>query len=192
LQEIINRIKDRVSRLPIGLQSHIYRVEDIAVRLSANYDLDPNLARLGALCHDVARAMSDQELLFEASRMGLSICDVERKIPILLHGPVGSEIIRTQDSVENEAILEAVCWHTSGSSTLDTLGKIVFLSDKLDPEKVAKYPYQAQLYKLANADLDAAMLEFLNREVDTLNMRGALIHPGMIDALEYFSIECSK
>jgi predicted HD superfamily hydrolase involved in NAD metabolism len=192
LQEIINRIRDRVSRLPIWLQSHISRVEDIAVGLSAKYDVDPDLARLGSLCHDVARAMSDQELLSKASSIGFPICEVERKIPILLHGPVGSEIIRTQDYVENEAILEAVYWHTTGSATLDALGKIVFLSDKLDPQKITKYPYQRQLDELANTDLDAAMLEFLRREVNTLNIQGAPIHPGMIDALGYFSVECSK
>ena len=67
-----------MSGLPVGLQSHISRVEEIAVRLTVSNGLDPDIGRLGALCHDVARAMLDDELLSRASNMNVPICAVER------------------------------------------------------------------------------------------------------------------
>ncbi len=176
-----------MSGLPVGLQSHISRVEEIAVRLTVSNGLDPDIGRLGALCHDVARAMPDDELLSRASNMKVPICAVERDIPMLLHGPVGSEIIRIEDGVEDESILNAVYWHTTGSHTLDEIGKIVFLADKLDPQKNRKYPYQKYLYELAGSNLDLAMSEFLNREVDGMVQRGIVVHPNMIEARDYFS-----
>ena len=184
---IIGVIRNRVSRLPLGLQSHINRVEEIASRLSDRNGVDPDLGRLGALCHDVARAMPDSELLSRASDMNMAICTIERDIPMLLHGPVGSEIVRIEDGVEDESILNAVYWHTTGSDTLDEIGKIVFLADKLDPQKNKKYPYQKYLYELAGSNLDLAMFEFLRREVDSLIQRGNQVHPRMMESRDYFS-----
>ena len=34
----------------------------------------------------------------------------------------------------------AVCWHTCAHPSLDALGKIVFLADKLDPRKAPATP----------------------------------------------------
>ena len=184
---IIGVIRNRVSRLPLGLQSHINRVEEIAARLSDSNGVDPDLGRLGALCHDVARAMPDSELLIRASDMNMDICTIERDIPMLLHGPVGSEIVRIEDGVEDESILNAVYWHTTGSDTLDEIGKIVFLADKLDPQKNKKYPYQKYLYELAGSNLDLAMFEFLRREVDSLIQSGNQVHPRMMESRDYFS-----
>ena len=180
-------IRDRVSRLPVGLQSHINRVEEIAVQLSDSNGVDPELGRLGALCHDVARAMPDIELLSRASDMNLQICNVERNLPMLLHGPVGSEIVRTEDGVDDESILNAVYWHTTGSDSLDEIGKIVFLADKLDPEKNKKYPYQKYLHDLADSNLDLAMFEFLRREVDNLMQGNNEVHPRMLESRDYYS-----
>ena len=78
-------------------------------------------------------------------------------------------------------------WHTTGSDTLDEIGKIVFLADKLDPQKNKKYPYQKYLYELAGSNLDLAMFEFLRREVDSLIQRGNQVHPRMMESRDYFS-----
>jgi len=136
---------------------------------------------LGMLAHDVARAMSNQELLNRAASLGLRVGTVENHVPVLLHGPVGAELLRREDGLTDQSLHQAVYWHTTAHPSLDTLGKIVFLSDKLDPQKIKRYPYQPYLRELAFADLDRAILEFLTRESISQVNRGEMVHPAMVE-----------
>ena len=179
---ISHRIANRLASLPQGLQAHINRVRDIALELAPLHGVDPEQASLGALAHDIARAMPDQELLERASRLGLIAGVVEQHVPLLLHGPVGAEILRREDGLEDDSIYLAVYWHTTGHLSLDSLGKVVFLADKLDPRKLNRYPDQPRLRELAEQDLDQAMLDFLTREIISLASRGEMVHPAMLGA----------
>ena len=175
-------IQERVDRLPPGLQAHIYRVCGIARELARQHGLDEEKAVLGMLAHDVARAMPGGELLRLAPELGVPIGLVDRRVPVMLHGPVGAELLRQHDGIDYEPLLEAVYWHTTSHPSLDTLGKVVFLADKLDPNKQGRYPYLPQMHKTAMEDLDRATLMFLTRETMARVERGELIHPAMVEA----------
>ena len=180
-QELLGRIQRRVDALPSGLRDHIYRVRDIARQMAPEHGIDPEIASLAMLAHDVARAMPDDELLHRAAGLGLPIGTVERKLPLLLHGPVGAELLAKEDGLADHSIHQAVCWHTTAHPELDSLGKLVFLADKLDPQKAVVYPYQALLRSLATEDLDKAVLEFLSRETVALVSRGLMVHPKVLE-----------
>ena len=180
-QELLGRIQRRVDALPSGLRDHIYRVRDIAKQLAPNHGIDPERAALGMLAHDVARALPDGELLHRAGELGLPIGTVEREVPILLHGPVGAELLVKEDGLADPSIHQAVYWHTTTHPDLDSLGKLVFLADKLDPQKFAAYPYQPLLRQLAMEDLDKAILEFLSRETVSLVSKGVMVHPMVLE-----------
>jgi len=175
-------LQRRVEALPAGLKAHIYRVRDICRQLAEGHGLAPDRAELAVLAHDVARAMPQQELIRRATQLGLPIGPVESQVPILLHGPVGAELLRREEGLDDPAIYRAVYWHSTAHPSLDALGKAVFLADKLDPQKVARYPYLPQLHPLALEDLDRAMLEFLTRELIALASRGQAVHPAMVKA----------
>ena len=171
----------RVETLPKGLQNHIYRVEKIAAQLAGCHRVNQDQAELAMLCHDVARAMDDQDLLYRASQFGLPVSLIDRQVPILLHGPVGAEILKAEDGLSDDSIYQAVYWHSSGHPLLDQLGKIVFLADKLDPQKIIYYPYQPRISELASEDLDRAVLEFLSQELAARANRGELVHPVAVE-----------
>ena len=181
MEDLRSRIERRVSGLPSGLKKHIQRVDTIARELAPRYGVAEDRASLAMIAHDVARAMGDQELLRRAAQLGLSVGDVERANPLLLHGPVGAELLGREDGLADPSIHQAVYWHTTAHPSLDTLGKVVFLADKLDPLKAAAYPYQARLYELAEVDLDRAILEFLTRQTAALISRGLMVHPAAIE-----------
>ena len=181
------RIRRRVDTLPAGLQAHIGRAQDVARELAPYHGIDPERAALGILAHDVARAMPGPELLEQAARFQLPVGAVEAQVPLLLHGPVGAEILRVEDGLAATAgeqdLYQAVYWHTTfHPSLVDDLGKVVFLADKLDPNKRKRIPYQPEIMELALADLDAAILEFLDRQVVDLTEKGKAVHPMMLEA----------
>ena len=174
-------IQRRVDRLPAGLQAHIHRVVEIARELAVCHGINQEQAALAALAHDVARAMTDGELLRRAAGMGLPIGVVDRRVPILLHGPVGAEILQQEAGLTDISIYKAVYWHTTANPDLDELGKVVFIADKLDPAKIDSYPYLPQIRQMAFQDMDRAILHFLTRQaMDRLN-RGELVHPVMVE-----------
>ena len=174
-------VQRRVDRLPAGLQAHIHRVVEIARELAVCHGINQEQAALAALAHDVARAMTDGELLRRAAGMGLPIGVVDRRVPILLHGPVGAEILQQEAGLTDISIYKAVYWHTTANPDLDELGKVVFIADKLDPVKIDSYPYLPQIRQMAFQDLDRAILHFLTRQaMDRLN-RGELVHPVMVE-----------
>ena len=184
---IESRIRRRVAALPGGLQAHIGRAQEVARALAPYHGVDPERAALGILAHDVARAMPGPELIAQANRFHLPIRPVEESVPLLLHGPVGAEILRVEDGLaawgEEEDLYQAVYWHTTFHPNLvDEVGKVVFLADKLDPNKRRRIPYQPEIMVLAVENLDAAIEEFLDQQILDLQGKGKAVHPIMLEA----------
>lgn len=168
-------------QLPAGLSEHVTRVKEKALELAAIHNVEPRKAELAALGHDVARAMGEAELLRRARAYGLALHPVEARVTVLLHGPVGAEMLRRECGIEDPEVLEAVRWHTTFNRGLGSVAKIVFLADKLDYQKAGRYPYQERVDRLARENLDAAVLSFLQEELVSMIGAGRLIHPASLE-----------
>ena len=175
-------IDSKVLELPEGLRRHIYRVQEMAQHLAKHHGADEEKVRLGALAHDLARAMKGEDLLKVARELRIPIHEVEEEVPILLHGPVAAELLRQQDGLDDEEIHEAIYWHSIAHKGMGAPAKVVFLADKLDPLKRARYPFLPELKVLALQNLDVAVLDFLNRELAALLRQGSLVHPISVEA----------
>ena len=182
MPDMLQSLQYRLKSLPDGLQSHIYRVRDVALELAAPHNIDLQQAELGALAHDVCRAVPGEDLIRMASELDVPVSDVEQDFPLLLHGPVGAELLRKEEDLNDDILYEAVRWHSTAHASLAPLGKLVFLADKLDPQKAAVYSYQAKLHDMALESLDLALLEFLSREMAKRIEGGGTVHPASVDA----------
>ncbi|MDA1127125.1 MAG: bis(5'-nucleosyl)-tetraphosphatase (symmetrical) YqeK [Chloroflexi bacterium] len=182
MPELLQRLQSQLESLPDGLQAHIYRVRDVALELAGRHNIDLQRAELGALAHDICRAVPGDDLLRMSSEFGVDVSEVEQDFPLLLHGPVGAELLRREEGLTDHDLYEAVRWHSTAHASLDPLGKLIFLADKLDPQKAAVYSYQAKLRDLALESLDLALLEFLSREMATRIERGETVHPASLEA----------
>ncbi len=178
-----DKFRERFESLPDKLQAHIFRVRDVGLDLASRHGIDEERAELAILGHDVARAAKKSEIMSQADRFGLTIIDIERKAPVMLHGPVGAELLRHEDGLEDEEILDAVRYHTTGHPTLTPLGLLVFIADKLEPRKIKSYPYQQELRHIANESLSQAVLEFLCRESALRLQRRRAVHPASVKAI---------
>ncbi|MBI2872969.1 MAG: bis(5'-nucleosyl)-tetraphosphatase (symmetrical) YqeK [Chloroflexi bacterium] len=176
------KLAARLEALPAGLRSHTQRSRAIARELAQASGVDPDLADVAAAAHDVARAFPTEELVALARELGLAVDDVEAEVPLLLHGPVAAELLRREGAVTDPEVLDAIRWHSTARPGLSALGKVVFLADKLDPEKGRRSPTARQLHALALRDLDAAVLACLERELARMLREGHLIHPASVEA----------
>ncbi len=163
-------------------QGHLSRTRDQARWMAEAHGIDTDRACLAALAHDIARRMPEAELLERAAEYGIEVHPVEGRMPVLLHGQVGSEILRRECGIDDGEVLEAVWWHTTFNRGLGPIAAIAFLADKLDPAKADRYPYRDRIARLAAEDLDAAALAFIHEELVAALNDGRQIHPAYIEA----------
>ena len=163
------------------MRQHIHRVEEISGELAQVHHVSEARVRLCAQAHDLCRAMKGKELLSRAWELGIPVNPVEERLPVLLHGPVAAELLR-REGLDDDGVYQGVYYHSTACPGLEPVAKVVFLGDKLDPQKANRYPYLPQLRATALESLDEAMLEFLTREMVSLLNSGQLVHPASIEA----------
>ena len=176
-----SEIEARLAELPTGLREHVERVRDVGRELAARHGVDQSLVDLGIAAHDLARGMKADALLAEALHVGVNVTLVERRAPVLLHGPVAARWIEQDGTHTHESVLQAVRWHTTGVPGMSRVARVVFLADKLDPHKVAEYPSLKKVEALAANSVDEALLEHLDRVIEHLLSRRLVIHPASLD-----------
>ena len=181
MSEIPSVIKSRLLALPKGLREHIERSREIGRSLAQRHNVDVARVDIGIAAHDLARALNGDALLEQAERYGLRLHPVEQRSPILLHGLIAALWLEREDGFDDEVVLEAVRWHTTGKRGMGAVAKAVFLADKLDPNKVRRYPYLSEIQRLAEESMDRAILDFLDQGLLYFVREGQLIHPESVE-----------
>ena len=169
-------------KVPSRLAEHVLRVVDEAVRLAEIHNVSKDSARIAALGHDLLRAHSNKRLLAIAAEQAYGADDADRMEPILLHGPLAVAILRGQYNVLDADVLGAVAWHTTAHAGMSPLQKVVFLADKIEPQKRAGSGAAERVAMLADTDLDAALLFYLNHHIDVAIESAWPLHPHTIAA----------
>ena len=130
---------------------HTLGVEQTAVKLAALYGEDPEKARVAALLHDCARCLDSAEMRrLVGERVGPSA------LRALMHAPAGAALARQKYGIEDEHILGAIRWHTTGHEGMTKLEKIVYLADFIEPNR-PNHPGLQELRAEAFRDLDRAV-----------------------------------
>ena len=186
LDETVSRLE---RTLPQGLFAHCQRVHQIAVEVAPRYGCDRDLAGIAAWVHDLCRAERGDRLLALARDFHLTVSPLEQRLPILLHGPVGAELLYREWGITHEEVLDAVRYHTTGRARMGLLERVLFLSDKIEPQKDAMYPFNPQVRLLLAEGLDRALLEWFNAQLFAFLTRGDWIHPMMVEARNSLLLE---
>jgi len=178
----VSKLRALIQDLPQGLQGHIYRTLETALKLAARHGVDATTVELAVLGHDLYRAAKDGQLLEEARARGLVVHPVEEQVPVLLHGPLAAQRLKRDCGINDPEVLEAVHWHSTSCPGMGRVGLVVFLADKLDPNKVERTPHLQKVAELAEESLEQAAAEYLTGELTRLLRRGSLLHPASVEA----------
>ncbi|MDN5344704.1 MAG: hypothetical protein PWQ18_815 [Clostridia bacterium] len=171
------------ARLTAGRYRHSLGVADTAAGLAAKNGVDPEQARLAGLLHDYARDLPPGELLELAGAYGLITCDLERRLPVLLHGPVGAVLLELDLRITDKAVLQAVARHTVGAPNMTTLDKIIYLADVIEPGR--QFAGLQAVRKAAARDLDAALLKAFEASIIYVLDKEQPLHPATVEARNY-------
>lgn len=160
---------------------HTLGVIAAAKKLATINEVDPEQAELASLLHDWARERED--LYFLAQAHGLITDPVEKSLPDLLHAPVASWLARHELGVDDQQVLQAVARHTIGAPGMTRLDAVVFVADMLEPGR--KFSGIEELRRLADDNLQLALLQCMDRTLEHVIAQHRLIHPQTVAARNY-------
>lgn len=164
--------------------AHVLAVRACAVELAELYNENRENAEVAGLLHDYARDLPAEELLHLAEEKGVNLCEIDLRVPMLLHGPVGAALVREELGVENPPVLEAIALHTLGGPGMSVLARIIYVADIIAAGR--DFPGVNRLRQLARKDLDRALVECLASTIRYCLERQILIHPQTITAWNFY------
>ncbi len=160
--------------------AHVRGCSETAAALAEHYGADVTDARRAGILHDITKALTAQEQLQLAQDYKMSLTEFERAYPKLLHAKTGAVIAR-EIFGENEAVCEAITWHTTAKADMSLLGKIIYLADYMEPNRVLEGV--EELRRLTWTDLDAALQRGLEMSLAHVLSTGAAVDPNSHAAL---------
>lgn len=162
---------------------HSVNVAETAVKLAELYGCDAAKARIAGLVHDCAREL-DLETLHKCLEAERIVPDtIALSLKELLHGPAAIHICRKVFGINDEEILSAVRYHTTGKENMSLLEKIIYLSDFIEPSRC--FDGVEDLRERAYIDLDEAVLMALNSSIRYIISKNGLIHIDTILSRNY-------
>ena len=172
------------SRLLFDRFFHSLNVADMAKELALIYGEDPEKAYLAGLVHDCTKNTPPEKQLEIIESGGIKLTELERRNKKLWHAISGSVFIKSEYGIEDEAVISAVRYHTTGKAGMSLLQKIIYTADFTSAER--DYEGVERIRTLAKTKLDSAVYEGALFTVEKLEGLGLDVHPDTVDAMNYY------
>lgn len=176
---MLTEIKERLKKtLPEKRYIHSLGVADEAKRLADLYGADADKAYLAGLLHDCAKGIPTSEQAAECDRRGVKIDEWTRNCPPVIHGFLGAEIAKTEYGITDEAVLNAIKYHTVGAANMTLLEKIIYIADMTEVNR--EFPGVDILRERVNESIDGAIKESIKQQLEFNMAKDGIIHPNVI------------
>ncbi len=148
-------------------REHSLRVALMACERANGLKIPFHRALFAAALHDCGKYISlDSPLL-----KGFVPPDAPEPV---MHQFIGAYLAEHRFGIDDEEILNAIRYHTSGRKGMSTLEKLIYLSDALEAGR--NYPNVESLRKLFWEDLDLCLEAFLEEQLKYLREKGQPIY----------------
>lgn len=177
-------IKIYLSRkLKADRYNHVLGVVEMSEKLAKRYGADVKKARLAALIHDLAKYEGGEALIRIAKENGYDLDEVEKKAPYLLHGFAAAVIAKKDMGIEDEDVLNAAIYHTTGRENMTLLEKIIYIADYIEPNR--SYKGVDELRDITFENLDRGLMMAFDNTIKFVLDKGALLHSRTVDGRNY-------
>ena len=165
---------------------HSMNVCVTATRYAMRFGADPDKCALAGLLHDCAKELPEKQ------QIELSAKIIHGYIPgkQILHSPAGAVYAKEHYGVEDQEVLDAIQFHTIGREVMTITDKIVYLADKIEPAR--HYDDLSEIRRLAEDDLDGALIECYLAIQESFATKGQVIHDDTKKSLAYLLAQREK
>lgn len=171
--------------------THTLNVAKLAKKLAKRYGADPDKAQIAGLLHDICKERPKPELLQMLRENAIMTDNAAEKPAGIWHAAAAMVYLKNELGIEDEEILGAVRWHTSGRAKMTTLEKIIYMADMCSAER--SYREVDELRALLKVDLDRALTKALAYSIGWLKEEKRDIDPDSAAALAWMKQEyCAR
>ena len=164
--------------------NHVLGCRDTAIALAKRWGANETDAARAGLLHDITKALDGPLQLTLCHEYGTILDEFGYKYPKTLHALTGS-LVADRIFGENEAVVSAICHHTTGKAGMTLLEKIIYVADYMEPCR--NFPGVERLRELAFSDIDAALKLGLEMTLEHLKNLGDEVSPASREALEFLN-----
>ncbi len=184
LERFAQRLKATLS--PDRFQ-HSLSVMELSRKLATLYQIPEIPVAVAGLLHDVAREVPPQELLKLAGHYKLPLSDVEKRVPVMIHGRVGALLLKREWGIEDETILEAVALHVTGAPEMNKISQVIMIADFAEP---GRRHFSARIAReLALVNRLTALRYIYDQKIKYIIDSGFLLHPLTAEARNWFLLD---
>ncbi|MDD6043512.1 MAG: bis(5'-nucleosyl)-tetraphosphatase (symmetrical) YqeK [Eubacteriaceae bacterium] len=188
MDSINKTITDYISRnFSEKRKIHTEGVRTTAIKLSEMYGADSEKAELAALFHDMFRGVQVDVINYYVKHLGLDKKYIGN--PNLAHSKIAALIMERDYDIHDSDIINAVSYHTTGRPGMSVLEKVIYLADAIEPNR--NYPGIEELRRVAQSDLDRAVMMSLERTIEYVTQQGNFLDEDTIKARDYYLKEKS-
>lgn len=162
--------------------AHVLGCRDAAVELARRYGENETDAARAGLLHDITKALDGPLQLTLCSEYGILLSKFSQENPKTLHALTGS-LVAEQLFGENEAVVNAIRYHTTGKPGMNKLEMIVYIADYIEANR--NFPGVDRLRAAAQRSLEEAMLMGLETTLKQLRSQNRQISQSSVDAARY-------
>lgn len=180
-KEIENVLK---KMLPERRLEHSLNVSKCAVKLSEIYKCDKEKAEIAGLVHDCAKYFTDKQIEDCVRKFNIELDSLEVNNIALSHSIIGSYVAKELFNIDDEEIINAIKYHTTGRENMSLLEKIIYMADLI--EEGRKFPRVEELRELTfSGKLEEALILSFNNTIKFVIDNNQLIHPRTVSARNY-------
>lgn len=167
-------LKTVEKQLPAHRYLHTVGVMETALRLAKQYHVDEKQAELAAIFHDYAKYRPKEEMkeLIKSQAMPEILLQFNLE---LWHAPVGAYLVEKEVGITDEAILNAIRFHTSGRVGMTKLEKVIYLADYIEPGR--HFPGVDEVRELAEFHLEKALIKAVQNTIIFLMKKNQPVYP---------------
>lgn len=163
-------------RVPEKTYAHCVSVAKTMLAMADKVEITPEQAVTAGLLHDLCKPMKPAELAQAAAEYGITE-DLES--PNLLHGPVAAEECRQTLDIEDEGVIDAIRWHTTGRAGWSRVGQAMYIADFSEPLRA--YASAEEAREILDRDgFEAALLFVIDQKLNQVKKHRSL-HPSSED-----------
>ena len=171
------------SRLSDYRFTHSMNVAKSAVELAEKYGADKEKAYIAGVLHDVMKEenLDVQREFIEKNGEKMTFLELNSKS--VYHQMSGSAYAKLELNIDDEDILNAIRFHTTGRRGMRLLEKVIYTADFISAER--NYPDVDVMRAKAKVSLEDAMLYSLKYTINDLTSKTAVIHPDTIECYNW-------
>lgn len=178
--EFVRIIKERLSEKRF---KHSLNVAESAKELAKKFGADEEKAYTAGILHDIMKEESVDIQRKYMAENGESRKETEFPNSLVYHQASGAAYCKLKLGMNDEDILSAIRYHTTGRRDMTLLEKVVYTADFISADRC--YPDVEVMRKKASEGLEEAMLYSLRYTITDLAGKSRPIHMDTVECYNY-------